>query len=186
MFREIGARERTRTSTTLRSLAPEASASASSATRAQVLHVASRQAEGIHAKRHFLFCPPQEALSTRAASGPNPRFFCFGQSAATAESLPPCPSWQAVEIQIESAILRLETRSTPCRPAPGWQAPRSAPTGGHHGITSINGATSLPADRLGDHNRHISGTAAVAEPPCKPRGRSDLPRCSGRPYGQGA
>src|SRR5260370_30097270 len=36
MFREIGARERTRTSTTLRSLAPEASASASSATRAQV------------------------------------------------------------------------------------------------------------------------------------------------------
>src|SRR6266852_7259977 len=36
MFRETGARERTRTSTTLRSLAPEASASASSATRAQM------------------------------------------------------------------------------------------------------------------------------------------------------
>ena len=35
-MREIGARERTRTSTTLRSLAPEASASASSATRARV------------------------------------------------------------------------------------------------------------------------------------------------------
>jgi Pyruvate flavodoxin/ferredoxin oxidoreductase, thiamine diP-bdg len=34
--REFGARERTRTSTTLRSLAPEASASASSATRARV------------------------------------------------------------------------------------------------------------------------------------------------------
>ena len=36
MFRDVGARERTRTSTTVRPLAPEASASASSATRAQV------------------------------------------------------------------------------------------------------------------------------------------------------
>ena len=35
--KRVGARERTRTSTTLRSLAPEASASASSATRAQRL-----------------------------------------------------------------------------------------------------------------------------------------------------
>src|SRR6202165_6221334 len=36
MFRDFGARERTRTSTTVRPLAPEPSASASSATRAQV------------------------------------------------------------------------------------------------------------------------------------------------------
>src|SRR5215467_12316837 len=39
--RNFGARERTRTSTTLRSLAPEASASASSATRARVKKVGS-------------------------------------------------------------------------------------------------------------------------------------------------
>src|SRR5215467_3849079 len=39
--KRVGARERTRTSTTLRSLAPEASASASSATRARVKKVGS-------------------------------------------------------------------------------------------------------------------------------------------------
>ncbi len=51
---EFGARERTRTSTTLRSLAPEASASASSATRAQVLDCEA-----------FSLCPSFWALSTR-------------------------------------------------------------------------------------------------------------------------
>src|SRR6266567_5711311 len=60
---ELGARERTRTSTTLRSLAPEASASASSATRARVKRVGPD--EPTRLARHFQFCPRAFALSTR-------------------------------------------------------------------------------------------------------------------------
>src|SRR6266852_5867895 len=52
---KIGARKRTRTSTPLRELAPEASASANSAIRAQVLDCEA-----------FSLCPPLRALSTRA------------------------------------------------------------------------------------------------------------------------
>src|SRR6266581_6891106 len=59
----LGARERTRTSTTLRSLAPEASASASSATRARVKRVGPD--EPTRLTRHFQFCPRAFALSTR-------------------------------------------------------------------------------------------------------------------------
>ena len=60
----LGARERTRTSTTLRSLAPEASASASSATRARVLWVKSRLNRDYSSNEAFLLCPPHPALST--------------------------------------------------------------------------------------------------------------------------
>jgi hypothetical protein len=52
-----GARERTRTSTTLRSLAPEASASASSATRARVLWVKPRLRPGLQFQRGFFIVP---------------------------------------------------------------------------------------------------------------------------------
>src|SRR5215467_13307904 len=51
---DFGARERTRTSTTLRSLAPEASASASSATRARVKKVGSGRSQPREA---FLILP---------------------------------------------------------------------------------------------------------------------------------
>src|SRR6266849_18280 len=55
---KIGARKRTRTSTPLRELAPEASASANSAIRAQVLEYEA-----------FSLCPPLWSLSTRAGKG---------------------------------------------------------------------------------------------------------------------
>src|ERR1700676_3924592 len=60
-----GARERTRTSTTLRSLAPEASASASSATRARVLWVKPQPNQGYSSNEAFSLCPPLPALSTK-------------------------------------------------------------------------------------------------------------------------
>ena len=63
----VGARERTRTSTTLRSLAPEASASASSATRARAKRAGLDGSQPL--ARHFSFCPRAGPLSTRAASG---------------------------------------------------------------------------------------------------------------------
>ena len=61
----LGARERTRTSTTLRSLAPEASASASSATRARVLWVKPRASRDCSSNEAFSLCPPLPALSTK-------------------------------------------------------------------------------------------------------------------------
>ena len=63
----VGARERTRTSTTLRSLAPEASASASSATRARAKRAGLDGSQPL--ARHFSFCPRAGPLSTRAESG---------------------------------------------------------------------------------------------------------------------
>src|SRR5580693_7675918 len=65
MMNLIGARERTRTSTTLRSLAPEASASASSATRARVLWVKPQPSRGYRSNEAFSLCPPLPALSTK-------------------------------------------------------------------------------------------------------------------------
>src|SRR5215831_14881737 len=72
---EIGARERTRTSTTLRSLAPEASASASSATRARVKKLAPG---GANHTRHFQFCPRPSPLSTTADGQEKSGKICFG------------------------------------------------------------------------------------------------------------
>jgi hypothetical protein len=63
-----GARERTRTSTTLRSLAPEASASASSATRARVLWVKPQPSRGYRSNEAFSLCPALPALSTKGPS----------------------------------------------------------------------------------------------------------------------
>src|SRR5215471_3325875 len=61
--KRVGARERTRTSTTLRSLAPEASASASSATRARAKRAGLDGSQPL--ARHFSFCPRAAPLSTR-------------------------------------------------------------------------------------------------------------------------
>jgi hypothetical protein len=68
-----GARKRTRTSTTLRSLAPEASASANSAIRAQArVHRFTVTPEMCHPDpagvthiKAFSFCPPVPPLSTQ-------------------------------------------------------------------------------------------------------------------------
>src|SRR6516162_2145076 len=86
---EFGARERTRTSTTLRSLAPEASASASSATRARVKRAGLDGSQPL--ARHFSFCPRDGPLSTRAqasnrASRPQ-RLLKNEESASTNASL---------------------------------------------------------------------------------------------------
>src|SRR5258705_12696014 len=64
-FQKIGARERTRTSTTLRSLAPEASASAISATRARVSGSELQQRRSHPYDEAFSFCPAHSPLSTR-------------------------------------------------------------------------------------------------------------------------
>src|SRR5262252_2118318 len=72
---DFGARERTRTSTTLRSLAPEASASASSATRARVKKLAPG---GANHTRHFQFCPRPSPLSTPADGQAKSGKICFG------------------------------------------------------------------------------------------------------------
>jgi hypothetical protein len=64
-----GARERTRTSTTLRSLAPEASASASSATRARVLWVKPRPKPGLQFQRGFFIVPAACCFVNERPSG---------------------------------------------------------------------------------------------------------------------
>src|SRR5712664_1104071 len=67
-MKKIGALERTRTSTPLRELEPESSASASSATRALVRCERARREPASHCEAK-LFCPGLAALSTRRGSG---------------------------------------------------------------------------------------------------------------------
>jgi hypothetical protein len=132
-----GARERTRTSTTLRSLAPEASASASSATRARVLRVKPRRRRDFSSNEAFLLCPRLAALSTKAAldvDGKKLEALCYSHCVTNNREIRPMAlgdsrckkrvrlrptqlfmhgfvQWQVVEIQMVSAILGFRTRS---------------------------------------------------------------------------
>src|SRR5882762_7803936 len=72
----------------------------------------------------------------------------------------------------------------------GWTEPKtchggSVFTGGYHAGIAYSGAHLLPADYLGSYHRCVPGTADLAQPAGKPRGRSNLPGRGTRPHGQG-
>src|SRR6266478_598678 len=110
----------------------------------------------------LLMLPPQPLPSCHA--------LLAGESTVEQQSC----QFSRLEFSIRSAILRPRNPYTPCRPS---RHRGSVPTGGHHGIYIANGATAIPADRLGSRNRSISVPATSAQSPREPRRRSNLSRC---------